>query len=85
MWQFSRSIIDGCKRSTGLARVYTLRMANDLDKSRPPVELFLHVDDVSNAVNEDKDRSMMGVALDYAINFKEHTDRLLLEIQTRAR
>ena len=74
------SIIAVCKRSTSLARVYTLLMVDDLDKGHPSVELHIHVDDVPNEVKADGDKGLIEVALDYSVHFKEHTDRLSLTI-----
>lgn len=78
-----RIIIAGCKRSTTLARVYTLGMAEYLNASHPAVALHLHVDDTSNEVVAAGRRSLYGTALDYAIHLNKHTDRLLIDISEK--
>jgi hypothetical protein len=48
--KLGRSILAGCKRSTHLARVYTLTMVRDLAAKHKSIQLFQHVDDMSNIV-----------------------------------
>ena len=48
--ELGRSILAGCKRSTHLARVYTIRAVRELDDKHPNVSLGQHVDDISNLV-----------------------------------
>ena len=43
-----RSILAGCKRSTHLARVYTLRMVRELSSTHASTRTYQHVDDISN-------------------------------------
>ena len=78
-----RSILAGCKRTLSLARTYTIRMVKDLCESHKEVELFQHVDDISNLITADIPNQASNTAKDYVIDFKSHTDRLKLTISQK--
>ena len=81
--KLGRSILAGCKRSTDLARLYTLKMTTSLARNHSNVLLFQHVDDMSNLAVASTNRKLVEDVVSYAKEFKEWTDRLKLTISPK--
>ena len=82
--QLGRPTLAGCKRSTDLARVYTLRLVKSLAEGHPCVQLYQHVDDISNLVTASTSFELVAAAVRYAMHFKQLTDELLLNISNKS-
>ena len=78
--KLGRSIFAGCKRSTDLARLYTLKMTTSLANNHCNILLLQHVDDMSNLAVTTTARQLVTDVVCYAKEFKEWTDRLKLTI-----
>ena len=79
-----RSILAGCKRSTHLARVYTLRMVRELSSTHASTRTYQHVDDISNLVLGRSAEQVVQKAVSYAEHFKEWTDKLQMGISGKS-
>ena len=79
-----RSILAGCKRSTHLARVYTLRAVKELDEAHPQVSIGQHVDDISNLVIADSSDELVGNAVRFARHFVSIIKKLKMEISSKS-
>ena len=79
-----RAILAGCKRSTQMARAYTLRMVRRLSLHHPHTELYQHVDDMSNLVKPTQDHLMTEEAVRYVRDFADETKRLKMEISDKS-
>jgi hypothetical protein len=80
---FGRSIIAGDKRSTQLARAYTLRLVRYMATKFLEVTLYQHVDDMTNLVKPESEGQLAITAIRYAMAFKEQTDKLKLTISNK--
>lgn len=78
-----RSMLAGCKRSTQMARAYTVRFVKHMAKKNSKVTLYQHVDDVSNLVQPDSEHQLAITAIEYAMGSKEKADRLHLTISDK--
>jgi hypothetical protein len=82
--EIGQSILAGCKRSTHLARVYTVTGIKELDDAHPDVSTGQHVDDVSNlAVGRNEDE-LVGRAVRYAAHFASIMKRLRMTISCKS-
>ena len=79
-----RSILAGCKRSTQLARAYTLRMVRRLAAAHPRVVLFQHVDDMTNLIKPETFSSYVEETVNYIMHFASETRRLKMEISEKS-
>ena len=82
--RLGRSILAGCKRSTDLARVYTLRLVSALAESHPLVTLYQHVDDISNLVVASSTDHLVSAAVEYAKDFARMVAALQLTISDKS-
>ena len=81
--KFGRSMIAGCKRSTQLARLYTVGGIKQLARLHNSVQMYQHVDDVSNLVADESKQNAVVKTLRFAINFATMFKDLHLEISTK--
>ena len=82
--KFGRSMIAGCKRSTQLARLYTVGGIKQLAELHKGVQMYQHVDDVSNLVADDSKQNAVVKTLRFAIDFATMFNDLRLEISTKS-
>ena len=69
MEALGRAILAGCKRSTQLARAYSLRMVRKLAAAHPRVDLYQHVDDMTVFIKPQANHLLAEEAIDYIIDF----------------
>lgn len=81
--QLGWSILAGCKRSTDLARVSTLRIVRSLAR-HTMVNLHQHVDDLSNLVKSSAHSGVVANAFNYTQAFIEHVERLRLQLSGKS-
>ena len=82
--EIGQSILAGCKRSTHVARVYTVTGIKELDDEHADVSTGQHVDDVSNlAVGRNEDE-LVGRAVRYAVHFNSIMKRLRMTISCKS-
>jgi hypothetical protein len=82
--EIGQSILAGCKRSTHLARVYTVTAIKELDAEHENVSTGQHVDDVSNlAVGRNEDE-LVGRAVKYAVHFADIMKTLRMTISCKS-
>ena len=70
-----RAILAGCKRSTNLARAYTLRMARNLSRDHPRIQLHQHVDDMTNIVAPLTFSTLVQETIDYIRDFRTEAEK----------
>ena len=81
---FGCSMLAGCKRSTQMARTYTLRFVKKMAKDFAEVTLYQHVDDMTNMIAPLNDSRLAITAIEYAIEFKRQSDKLKLTISDKS-
>jgi hypothetical protein len=81
---FGRSIIAGCKRSTQLARLYTVSAVKQLASLHPGVSLYQHVDDISNLVVDETKQGVLVKALKLSSEFSVLVKGLKLDISNKS-
>ena len=79
-----RAILAGCKRSTQLARAYTLRMVKRLSMEHPGITLYQHVDDMTNLVRPRSAASLAEEAVQYIRDFASEAARLHMAISEKS-
>ena len=67
--KFGRSMIARCKRSTQLARLYTVGGIKQLARLHNSVQMYQHVDDVSNLVADESNQKAVVKTLRFAVDF----------------
>ena len=82
--ELGQSILAGCKRSTHLARVYTLRGIKELDEDHSDVTTGQHVDDISNLAIGDNEDELVGRAVKYAVHFNRIMTKLKMTISEKS-
>ena len=82
--KFGRSMIAGCKRSTQLARLYTVGGIKKLARVHKNIQLYQHVDDVSNLVADESGQNAVVKTLRFAVGFVEMCRNLRLDISTKS-
>lgn len=78
-----RSILAGCKRPTQLARVYTIKMVNELIASHPSTTLYTYVAYISNLIKAKTKGHLFENVVKCARGFAEHASDLLLNISDK--
>ena len=79
-----RAILAGCKRSTQLARAYTLRMVRKLNANHPAIDLYQHVDDMTNLVKGSSESNIVEETVSYIRDFAAEASRLKIEISEKS-
>ena len=82
--EIGQSILAGCKRSTHLARVYTLTGIKELDETHEDVSTGQHVDDVSNLAVGDNEDQFVENAVRYAVHFASIMKKLRMTISSKS-
>ena len=82
--EIGQSILAGCKRSTHLARVYTVRAVKRLDDIHPHVTIGQHVDDISNLAVAQTEAQLVGRVVRYAVDFKAVMQHLRMDISSKS-
>ena len=82
--EIGQSILAGCKRSTHLARVYTVAGIKELDEAHTDVTTGQHVDDVSNLTIGRNEDELVGRAVKYAVHFNSIMKRLRMTISCKS-
>ena len=75
-----RAILAGCKRSTQLARAYTLRMVRRLAADFGHVDLHQHVDDMTVFIKPAANHLLAEEAYSYINDFADEARKLKMEI-----
>ena len=82
--RMGRSILAGCKRSTPLARVYTLNMVKVLANTHSTfTSLYIHVDDISTLTKASSGKEMVKRATAFACDFAKFARDLKLDISDK--
>ena len=82
--EIGQSILAGCKRSTHLARVYTVRAVKKLDEDHPHMNIGQHVDDISNLAVAKNEDQLVGRVVRYAVDFEAVMLNLRMDISSKS-
>lgn len=79
-----RALLAGCKRAAQMARAYTVCMVRKLAVENTQVDLYQHVDGMTNLVRPEAQHLLAETAINYIMDFEQEARRLKMQTSDKS-